>query len=357
MSKQYMALSRQTVRNEINAVPTYMFYKLKGKLEPEPDFKEEATREWAGQDFAQGDTEHTRTSTAWKFAWESRLFPSVELSLLLEFLLGYASTPATVDTTASRVMFRTISEIFAPDSPLVDNALALLPHTDKAGTTYHQQFVGGRIKDGELDFKGGADAMLKLNFIGGPWIGDPGQAEVAGMTFPATRQFRAGNLRCFLGAGATLTGTVPNYTDIAEGSMPAFKPDDLTVKITPNVDDKYKMNGYEGPSVTERTGSWELTVEGTVDFEDPSSGWSSYDAWVAQFADMAYVPFMLKLDSGEVVGAVDQTAQMYLYVPKMKLTTDMPDRKTDGSKTKIKVKLTSLIDPAINVAAFAKLIY
>jgi hypothetical protein len=356
MSGNYMALSRQAVRNVLDAVPTHLFYKLRGKLEPDTDFKEEATREWAGQDFSQGDTAHTRTSRAWKFSWESRIWPSEELALLLEFLFRHASAPTTIDTSATKVVYRSDSEMY-DDTEAFDEAIALLPHTQVGATTTHQQFLGGRIMDAELDFQGGSDAILKMNLTGGPWIGEPGQAEVAGVSFPSSRHFKSGNLKCFIGTGATLTGTAPDYTDIAEGAMAAFKPDSLNVKINTGLEDKFKTNGQDGPSVSERTKSWDCSVEGTVDFNDPSSGWSSRDAWAAQFADIEYVPFMMKVDSGDLIGAATQTAQLYLYWPKMKITLDMPARKTDGSKTKVKVKLESLVDPATNICVFAKLVY
>lgn len=355
--KQYMAISRQTARNALNGSPTYLFYKVMGKLEPEPEYKEDAVNEWAGQDIAQGNATHDRTSTSWKHGWESRIFPSVELATLYEFLFGYKSAPTTVDTSANKVMFKTVSEMFDAAAPLADNALALIPHTDKGGTTYSQNFIGGRIKDGELSFKGGEDAMMKLSFIGGPWISAPEQAEVAGMSFPAATRFKSGNLTCYLGAGATLTGTAPDYTDIAPGTMPQFKPDDMTIKLEPGIDDKYKMNGEDGPSVTERTSSWKVTAEFTIDFSDPASGWSSYDAWAARFAGIQYAPLMIKLDSGQLAGATTQTRQFLLYVPKMKISNDAVDRKNDGSKTKVKFKLESLVDLTINACAVAKLVY
>lgn len=358
-TKQYMALCRQTARPTFPGSPTYKFYKVKDKLYPVPEYKEEATREWAGQDFAQGDTAHSRSSSSWKYDWVSRLYPSAELAMLLEFLFGYASTETTVDTSGKKVMFYTVSDMYEDSSPLADAALTLLPHTTKPGsaTTTCQRFIGGRIKDGEMSFKGGEDAELKLSFMGGPWISAPEQTEVAGMSFTANKKFKSGNLTCFLGAGATLTGTAPLYTEIAPNTMPQFKPDDLTLKIEPGIDDKFKMNGEDGPSVTERTGSINITAEFTIDFSDPSSGWSSYDAWVAYYSDIQYAPLMLKLDSGEICGSSTQTRQLLLYFPKMKISNDGADYKNDGSKTKIKFKLESLIDASIGYAGFGKLVY
>ena len=54
----------------------------------------------------------------------------------------------------------------------------------------------------------------------------------------------------------------------AEASQrtPTFKPDDLTIKFESGVDDKYKMNGEDGPSVSERVGAWKINSEYTIDF-------------------------------------------------------------------------------------------
>jgi hypothetical protein len=193
--------------------------------------------------------------------------------------------------------------------------------------------------------------------MGGPWISEPELAEVAGMSFPASKQIKSGNLTCFLGSGATLTGAAPLYSDIAAGTMPQFMPDDLTLKLGPGVDDKYKMNGEEGPSVTERTGPIKHAAEFTIDFSDPASGWSSYDAWKAHYSGIQYAPLLLKMDTGELCGSVSETRKLLIYYPKMKISCEPVDRKNDGSKAKIKFKLESLVDASIGYSVFAKLVY
>lgn len=363
--KQYLALSEQTVsRDALAGSPAYKFYPIKGKLEPEPDYKEETVNEWRGQDIAQGNSgeNEERTSTAWKYAFEGRMYPGAELALLFTYLFGASATPISLpapNAAAARTIFATASEMYGDGTQLLDKAIALHPHTRKPGstTTYRQDFIGGRIKDGEMSFKGGDAVDMKLNFFGGPWIGAPEQTAISGISFPAAKSFKSVP-KVYMGAGATLTAGGLGYTEFLPGTMAAAKPDDLTVKIDPGIEDTYKMNGFEGPSVTERKKMWGLTIEFTIDFSDPSSGWSSYDAWVARFGGIATVPFMLTLDSSEVIPSCeDQTYGMGLYVPRMKLTTDAVDRKNNGAKDKIKIKLESRVDPSINVAAFAKLIF
>lgn len=359
--KQYLAFCEQDARDALPGSPAYKFYPVEGKLDPTPEYKDGAIKEWRGQDTAQGGVEADRSSTAFKYSWESRLFPGAELVMLFTHLFGTADAGTALsapDAAAKRYMFQTASELFGDGAALADKALALVPHTGKPGsaTTTCQQFLGFRIKDAELDFKGGEFAKLKANLMTGPWAGLPEQTAIAGVSFPAAKGLRSAP-KLYLGAGATLTGTAGAYTDFAPGTMAACKPDDLTIKLTPGHDDKYKMNGIEGPSVTEKTGAWAVEISYTHDFADPSSGWSSYDAWYAAFGGIQYLPVMVVLDSKEIIPSC--TAQVYslgLYVPKMQISFDVPERKNDGSKPKIKVTLKHFIDPAVNVAAFAKLI-
>ena len=252
--KQYLALSEQTVRNALDAVPVYKFYPVEGKLDPTPEFKDEPIKEWRGQDTAQGEIEADRSSTAFKYSWESRVIPGDELVLLFTHIFGTASVPTSLiapNAAARRFMFQTASELFGDGADLSDKALALLPHTGKPGssTTTCQQFLGFRFKDADFDFKGGEFAKMKANMMTGPWAGLPEQTAIAGVAFPAAKGFRSAP-KVYLGAGATLTGTAGAYTDFAPGTMPLSLPDDLTIKLAPGHDDKYKMNGVEGPSVT-----------------------------------------------------------------------------------------------------------
>jgi hypothetical protein len=359
--KQFLAIAEQTVRGEAPENPQYLAYPVKGKLEPEPDFKEEEASEWRGIDSAQGNTgeNEERTSTSQKYAWESRIYPGSELALLLKYIFGTASAPVALsapDDAASRYLFHTTSEKYGEGTPLLDGALMLVPNTRKGSSTYSQEFLGHRPKDLDLSFKGGEAAEMKINFMSGPWIGDPEQAPIEGVEFPQTKAFRSVP-KVYLGAGAAVTGPAGAYTDFAPGTMAAAKPDDLTVKMDLGEDDVWKMNGVEGPSVTERKKSIGITVEYTHDFADPSNGWSSYDAWTARFGGIQFLPFMLILDSPELVTGCDtQKYQLGLYVPRMKITPEPVDRKNDGSKDKVKFKLEGRVDPDVNVAAFCKLI-
>jgi len=357
--KQFLALSKQILRHTLDETPAFIFYPVQGSLEPKPDYKEEPTKEWRGADTAQGDVTDDRTSTSWSYPLEARIYPCAELVELVTFLMGVAPTPAGLsapNAAANRYIFSTITEIYGEGASLEDQALAFIPNTAKGSTTYSQSFLGGRPFDAELAFKGGEAAMLKMNFKGGPWIGAPEQTETAGMSFTALKAFRSVP-KLYIGTGATLTGTAPDYTDFVPGTMKAAKPDDLTIKMEQGSDDVFKMNGYDGPSETERNGQWKITIEGTFDFSDPSTGWSSYDAWVARFTGAQYAPVMITLDGPEVLPSCEsQKGHLALYLPKMKLMNEPVDRKNDGSKDKVKFTLESRVDTAVNVCAFLKLI-
>lgn len=361
--KQILGLSEQTVvRSALDAEPAYLAYPVKGALEPTPEYKEETANEWRGQEVAQGNTgdNEERTSTAWKFAWDSRMYPGPTLAMLFKYLFGGFADPVALsapDAAASKQIFYTVGDMYGEGCLLADQAIAIHPQTKKGSSTYSQDYIGGRITEGDLAFKGGASAEMKLSFIGGPWIGAPEQAALSGLTVPTALALKS-TPQVYIGAGANLTGAGPIYTDFAPGTMPVARPDDLSIKISTGIEDTYKMNGYAGPSVTERKKAWTIGVDFTVDFLDPSSGWSSYDAWAARFGGMTFLPFMMILDSGQIIPSCSaQTYQFGLYLPRMKVVPDVAQRKSDGSRDKIKVKLESRVDPAVNIAAFAKLIY
>jgi hypothetical protein len=358
-AKEYLALCLQTARNALPEVPSYLFYKVSGNLEPDPDYKEGAVHEWGAADTSQGDVEDERTSTAWKYAWESRVFPGEEFLLIMTHLLGGAAAPIALeapDAAATRNILYTVSEIFGDGGSLGDQAIAIIPNTKAGANTYSQNFLGGRMKDAEFDFKGGEALMLKMTMMGGPWISAPEQPAIAGVAYPAAKALRS-KPKVYLGDGAALTGVAPDYTDFLPGTMLLAKPDDLTIKIEPGHDDKFKMDGEDGPSTTERTGAWKISMEYTHDFADPAAGHSTYDAWKAQFSGVSYVPVMIVLDSGEKIpSCTNATYQVAWYCPKMKISTDRVDRKNDGTKPKVKVKLEHRIDPSVNTAMFMKLI-
>jgi hypothetical protein len=359
MNKNYLALSPQTVRYAADGVPSYLFYPVTGGVDPTVDYKENPVKEWRALDTSQGDISDERTSSSWKYSLDGRIYPGAELNLLLKHLFGYA-VGANVITdapgSASSYIFLTDPDMYGEGTQRVDNAIAVIPNTSIGNTIYRQEYLGGRIRRGEFTFKGGEAAMMKLDFYGGPWIGAAGQTATAGVSFPAQKAFRSVPT-IYLGSGASITGTLPFYTGFEPGTMAQVSPDDLTITIDNGMEDIYKMNGVAGPSVTERVQQWSITAEFTVDFTDPSSGWSSYDAWVAQFNDMAYGAFLMKLLSQDhVFNCPNLYYTFKLYVPKMKVTVQPPDRKHDGSKNKIKVKMESRIDPAVGAAAFAQLL-
>lgn len=360
--KQYQTLSRQTLRSALDGTPEYFFYPIKGKLEPKPGFKNSDTPEWRGIDTRQGNTGENkeRIATAPTYLWESRLFPGEELATLFEFLFGWTSAPVALsapDAAASRQMFRTASEMYGDGTHLGEQALALIPNTKSGSTTVSQSFLGFRPKDGEFVFKGGEPVDFKMNMMGGPWISAPDQAAITGCVFPVAKAFRS-KQKIYIGPGATLTGAAPDYTNFVPNTMPWAKADDLNIKIDLALNDVYQSDGEDGPTKTEETGQIKITIEFSIDFKDPSSGWSSRDAWKANFDDIQFVPFMMTLDSNEIIpGCTNQLYHFGMYLPKMEYSDDGADRNNDGKKDKIKVKLESCVDPSVNVAAFAKLIY
>lgn len=359
-AKQFIAISEQTVRSAINGTPAYKFYPITGKLEPTPKYKDDIIKEWRAVSTAQGDVYDERSSTSWDYSLEGRIYPGAELALLIKYLMGYAATTTPLsspNSAAARTVYSSASEMYGDDAQLLDGAIAIVPNVAKGTTTYCQKFTGGRPKSAQFTFKGGEAASFKIDFIGGPWVGAVEQTAITGVSFPASKALRSVP-KIYFGSGAITTGTAPNYTEVAPGTMSRALPDDLTITMDNGIEDVYKMNDIEGPSVSERARQWSITAEFTIDFADPASGWSSYDAWAAGFSDVQYTPFMMVLKSSEIIPSCSTANyDVTIYVPKMKVTLEQPERKNDGSKSKIKVKLESRLDETENIAAYVKLLF
>ena len=356
MSKQFLALSKQTVRNALDAVPTYLFYPISGKLEPEPEFKEEPRKEYRGADTRMGYVNDLRRATSFKFTLDGSCYPGAERGALLRLLVGYLAAAATVDASAFKHILFPISPAYGTGQPLTDEAIALVPNTDKDGITVSQNWVGARPKSYKLTLKGLEDVKLAIEMTGGPWIGAPGQAETAGASFPVAAPFLAGDAKCYIGSGAALTGVAPNYTDIAPGTMNQFLPDDLELEFNMGYEDIAKLNGEDGPSVTQANAQVMVKAKFTVDYTDPASGWSSYDEWAARFTGINYLPLMVVLDNGELAGAATQHYTDTYYMPKMKADKIDVARNNEGKVTKATFEYTSRLDPTINKPFFFQLI-
>ena len=344
MANQYLALVEETTRGTTPGVG-FKFLPITGKIEPDSDFKDEARVEFRGQDTRLGYLTVVRKSKSYKFDLESFLYPIDIIGILLKHVIGFAGTRAVVDATGYKgILYPPAAFPYGGGGAQVGKAIGLLPNTDLDGVTKSQIYGGARPTGFKITCKRPDDVKINFSLIGGPWIGNPGQPAVAGASFTVLSPYNSSGLTCYSGSGITRTGTAPNYTDITPNTMVAFTPDDLTISFENGIDDEDRLNGLSGPSVSVVKGSVKATVEFSIDFSDPATGFSSFDEWVAIHTAPRTMNFLFKLQGTDLAGSTTQYHQMFVDLPNMKMSGNPPDRSNDGKTPKMKFKYDSLVD-------------
>lgn len=191
-------------------------------------------------------------------------------------------------------------------------------------------FVGGRVKG--LTFAQDAGSQLKITVDMFWQFRDAVTAEIGAPVFAAE------NLRCdynefrlYTGT-ITRTGTAPDYTDFTFTSAVQIKPDKISVKLENGMTDVLRLGGVNYPDKT-RMGQFKATMEITLDWEDPASGFSSvteFNNWVSSSGTTS---FCLVWDTGTQAGTGGNHA---LYV-------DLPVMQRKGGEPKYSIDKDPLI--------------
>jgi hypothetical protein len=344
MPDQYLAFYEETIRGVTPGSPSRKFLEILDGIEPKYAPKDDSVKAYRGVDTGLGDGSVRRLEHQYSHGPKFRLFPGDEVGILLKHLLGYCSAPATVDTTAKKRLLYPILMPYGSGAPLADSAIAMEPNLERGGVTKSQKWAGERFKSATIEIKPGSDITVAMEGQGpGDYVGSPNQSATAGVAFPTTTPYNYYDAKCYIGAGATLTGTAPDYTDIAPNTMTQFQPDDLTIKITNGLDDKPVLNSVKGPSKTERTAQFSVEIDFTIDFRDPSVGFAALTKFESLFTAPNTDAMMIVLDNGLLAGAATEHFKETLFVPFAQITAEMPARNNDGKQSKVKFKAKSLL--------------
>ena len=346
MAEEYLAIYEEDVRGTPPASPDYLFLPVHGNLQPRFEPTDEPRKEYRGIDTALGDFDVVRRMVQWSHTLEFYDRPIKAVGLLLKHALGYAGARAVVDTTARRGILYPHRMPFG-DGPLGSKAIALVANTSEGGVTKAQTFGGGRITGATLSFEESGDVKWSLE-IKGSWVGTPDQVALT-PSMPAITPFNAADVLCFIGAGAARTGTAPNYTNIAQGSMQQFGPDSVTITVTNGLDDKFVRDGAPGPNKTHRSEQFNVEVACPIDYEDPSSGFSSADEFKRLFAGVATQSLMFVMQHPDTAGSTDEKYRRVIDIPRVQLGADPPERSVDGLTPTVTFNYTRLLDATIKV--------
>lgn len=344
MANQYLAICEETARGTKPGAPTWRFLPLIEGLAPKFAPKDEPRKEFRGQDTALGDASLYRKESQFTVAPKFYLYPGAEVGLLLKHLLGFAGNRSVVDTSAYTGILYPLTMPYGAGANLADKAVGYCPNIDRDGVTASQYFGGSRYKSLTLNIPANDDITISMEGQGaGPWVAAANQAAVAGASFPLDTLTYHGTMAAFyIGTGATRTGTAPDYTNLAPGSMVQFYPDDFELKITNGLDDVVTGNGVKGPSKTERTGQFSVEASFGIDFRDPASGFSSIDEFEAIYSGVRTNSLMVVLTHTALAGAATQVYKEVIDIPLVSVSCDTPEPSNEGKQVKAKFSCKSL---------------
>lgn len=321
-NKYYLAIGEEANRGTVeNSVVGFIPLLSPGL--PKMEFDDKLRAEFRGEDTVLGPTTQMRMGQRWNASIETPFFTEAGLTkgiagTLLKHFFGKATSAQNGATSQYRHMFYPVAD---PFSTLGNKALTLNYNLNEGATVRNWLFAGGRVKALTFDQEPGAHLKLSVELIGQK------RDSVGGaLSSPA---FAAENIRCdynnlklYTGT-ITRTGTGPDFTDFSFGSATQIKPDKISLKIENGMEDVLRLAGVDYPDKT-RMGRFKVTLEFTLDWEDPSSGFSSIDDLNAWMAGASSTNFFLHWDTGTQAGTGDNH-QLYIDIPVMRRMGGEPD--------------------------------
>jgi len=282
------------------------------------DPTDEPRKEFRGEESALGDTYMRRLQEKWAKDFELPFFTESGTNegfivKLIEHFMGKKVSAQNGATGQYYHMLYPVSDPYS-SSNLNTKALTFNSNFSKGATVKNHPLIGGRVGGLTFTQEAGTGLMMNVNAFG-QTVGTP-EAEIGSPTFaPETMRAMYNHLTCYTGT-ITRTGTGPNYTDFSFGSATSFCPDSVTITFEDNREDKLRLCGQNYADKT-LNNKIMVTVEITIDFEDPAAGFSSadeFDGWLADVTTETNMFF--HWDTGLQEGTGDNHS-LYIDLPRL----------------------------------------
>ena len=314
-NKLYLALGEEATRGTKEAT-TVGFIPLLGAGIPKFEAEDKKRDEFRGENSNLGDTTVLRMSRKWSGSIETPFFTEAggtakgAIGTILKHFFGKATSAQNATTGQYRHMLYPVTDPFAAAN-LGTKALTLNMNLNEGAVMRNWPFLGGRIKS--LSFEQEAGNSLKMSAEVMGQVRDTVTAELGSATFAAENlRCDYNNLTVYTGT-ITRTGTAPDFTDFTFGSATQIKPDKISVKIENGMEDAIRLAGLDYPDKT-RMGKYKVSLEFTIDWEDPASGFSSIDDFNAWVTGASSTNFFLYFNTGTQAGTGDNHS-LYIDIP------------------------------------------
>ena len=303
-----------------------------GNLQPKYVATDEPRAEFRNSSTALGAVTVRRKESMWEHTLDCAWYPDNKaIGILFKHLLGYAATRSTVDTSAYEGLLYPVVNAFSSGGDLEGQAIGLTVNSDESGTTKAQYWGGAYVTGCTLKAEGTDDWTLSFTLKGaGGYVGAADQTAQSTPTFSSVAPFVSSDALCYIGSGIDRTGTAPDFTALAAGTMDSFLPDSLEITITNGLDLKTIMNGVAGPSKIHRSAMFDISVSAPMDYDDPASGFSSAAEFKSLFTAVQTNNIFIALANGEVAGDTTTEYGAVIDLPNLMVAADAPERNTEG---------------------------
>ena len=318
--KLYLAIGEEAARGTKEA-STVGFLPLAEPSIPDLEYDDQKREEFRGELAALGETQVRRLGRKWA---SSFIFPFYTeagtvagmVGTILKHGFGTVTSAQNATTGQYLHMFYPVCNPFAAAN-LADKALTanvnLNEGLNEGAVMKNWPYVGARVKTITFNIEPSSQVKMTVEFMG--QFRDTVTAEIGSPVFPAENlRCDYNNLTCYTGT-ITRTGTPPDYTDFAFGSADSFQPDNVTITIDFAREDKMRLSGVDYPDNT-TAGKVMVTVEMTIDWEDPASGFSSVDEVNDGIGSVSETNLFFHFDTGTQAGTGDNH-QLYIDLPRV----------------------------------------
>ncbi|MEK6532099.1 MAG: hypothetical protein AABZ23_06385 [Deltaproteobacteria bacterium] len=323
----YLAVGEEAARGtaETSAVA---FIPLLNAGIPSFEADDKKRAEYRGEDTVKGATTMIRMSRKWgatldiPFFTQSLASTQNLMGTMIKHFFGKGTSTQNGATGQYYHMYYPVVDPFATGSGLVaGKALTLNMNVNEGATQKNWPFVGGRVK--ALGFEQEAGNHLKMSAEMFGQFRDTVGSAIASPSFPAENlRCDYNNMKLYTGT-ITRTGTGPDFTNYTFGSATQIKPDKVSLKLENGMEDALRLSGLDYADKT-RMGVFKATLEITLDWEDPASGFSSADDFNLWIASASTTNFFLHWDTGTQAGTGDNH-QLYIDLPVMQRMGGEPD--------------------------------
>lgn len=283
-NKLYLGVGEEGVRGTAESGAVGFVPLLNGGI-PKLEFDDKKRKEFRGEDTVKGDSSVRRMSSKWSASLETPLFTECGstkgiMGTMLKHFFGKCSSNQRDATNAYGHMMYPVADPF-DSSNLDTKALTLNLNVNEGSTMKNWPYVGGRVTGLTFNQEAGSHLALTCDMVG--------QKRDSSTTEIGSPVFAEENLRCdynnlsIYSGSVNRTGTGPDFTEFDFSGATLIKPDKVTVKIENGMEDVLRLSGVDYPDKT-RLGIYKVSVEMVIDWEDPSSGFSSVDefnSWVS----------------------------------------------------------------------------